>query len=335
MLSWPREAIERESDERPTHLPDQRIRGRHGYSNTDDREMTATQRPASGVFLARPSTASLLDPPVITFKNHAPPMLKPSSLILMIVGLTLTGCTQVRPPATPGIEPNVTTSTTSVQRPSATVYESRPPAPPESTTPRAPAVESRALPRESLPPEPVHEKPVPGYSSSPYGVDPIPSLPAASEPTDPVLPEPSTAVTTPEPSPEAPTDPMATPPPESPAFTPPPEPKLFAQSAPPAVLALQTDIESNIKSGSYPDAAGSLERAIRIQPKNPELWHVLAEVRLKQNQPGLAEDLAKKSNLLAKNNAELIRSNWNLIAEARRLKGDTTGVMEALDKARW
>jgi len=262
-------------------------------------------------------------------------MLKPSSLILMIVGLTLAGCTQVRPPDTPGIEPNVTTPAPSVQGPPLAVYESRPAAPPESTTQGAPAVASRALPRESLPPEPVPEQPVPGYSSSPYGVDPIPSLPAASEPTDPVLPEPSAAAATPEPSPEAPTDPMAMPPPESPAFTPPPEPKIFSQSAPPAVLALQTDIESNIKSGSYPDAAGSLERAIRIQPKNPELWHVLAEVRLKQNQPGLAEDLAKKSNLLAKSNAELIRSNWNLIAEARRLKGDTTGVMEALDKARW
>ncbi|MFM8443154.1 MAG: tetratricopeptide repeat protein [Methylococcus sp.] len=199
---------------------------------------------------------------------------------------------------------------------------------------RPQAVESRALPRESLPPDPIRETPAPGYSSSPYGVDPIPSLPATSEPTDPILPETPEAMVTPETAP-APTDPMATPPPESPAFTPPPEPKLFSQSAPPAVLALQTDIESNIKSGSYPDAAGSLERAIRIQPKNPELWHVLAEVRLKQNQPGLAEDLAKKSNLLAKNNAELIRSNWSLIAEARRLKGDTTGVMEALDKARW
>jgi cytochrome c-type biogenesis protein CcmH/NrfG len=104
--------------------------------------------------------------------------------------------------------------------------------------------------------------------------------------------------------------------------------------APPAVLALETDIEGNLKTGGYADAAASLERAIRIQPKNPELWHVLAEVRLKQQQPGLAEDLAKKSNLLAKNNAELIRSNWKIIAESLRLKGDTAGAAEAMAKAR-
>lgn len=104
--------------------------------------------------------------------------------------------------------------------------------------------------------------------------------------------------------------------------------------APPAVLALEADIEGNLKSGGYADAAASLERAIRIQPKNPELWHVLAEVRLKQQQPGLAEDLAKKSNLLAKNNAELIRSNWKIIAESLRLKGDAAGAAEAMAKAR-
>ncbi len=104
-------------------------------------------------------------------------------------------------------------------------------------------------------------------------------------------------------------------------------------TASPAVLALENDVEGNLKSGNYAEAAASLERAIRIQPKNPELWHVLAEVRLKQQQPGLAEDLAKKSNLLAKNNAELVRSNWNVIAKSRRLKGDSAGASEAMDRA--
>jgi predicted Zn-dependent protease len=123
-------------------------------------------------------------------------------------------------------------------------------------------------------------------------------------------------------------------PPDSPALTPPPDPKAFNLSAPPAVMALQTDIEANLKIGRYAEAAASLERAIRIQPKNPELWHVLADVRLKQQQLGLAEDLAKKSNLLAKSNQELIRSNWVVIAGSRRLKGDSAGASEAMDKAR-
>lgn len=187
------------------------------------------------------------------------------------------------------------------------------------------------MPYEDLPAEESSRgNRLPGYSSSPYGVDPIP--------------EPSPAVANPVPAPyetpmvEAPTPPeeikaIELPPPDSPALTPVTEPKAFNLSAPPAVMALQSDIEGNLKTGNYAEAAASLERAIRIQPKNPELWHVLADVRLKQQQPGLAEDLAKKSNLLAKSNQELIRSNWITIAESRRLKGDSAGASEAMDKA--
>lgn len=119
------------------------------------------------------------------------------------------------------------------------------------------------------------------------------------------------------------------------AYVPPPEVKMFSMSAPPAVLALETDVLSSMNSAKYADAASTLERAIRIQPKNPELWNVLAKVRLRQHQPGLAEDLAKKSNVLAKSNTDLIRSNWDLIAQARRQKGDIEGAYEALDKARY
>ena len=169
-----------------------------------------------------------------------------------------------------------------------------------------------------------------GYSSSPYGVDPIP--------------EPGPDVANPAPAPyAAPLVETPTPPEEtksiehslsgSSAVNNPTEPRAFNMPAPPAVMALQSDIEGNIKTASYAEAAASLERAIRIQPKNPELWHVLAVVRLKQDQPGLAEDLAKKSSLLAKNNQELIHSNWALIAESRRMKGDAAGASDAMDKA--
>jgi predicted Zn-dependent protease len=102
---------------------------------------------------------------------------------------------------------------------------------------------------------------------------------------------------------------------------------------PPAIIALRSEAETSLESGDLDNAAAALERAIRIQPRNPELWHDLAEVRLKQEQPGLAEDLAKKSNLHAKGNVELIRANWAIIAEARRLKGDLEGAEDAEDKA--
>jgi hypothetical protein len=60
----------------------------------------------------------------------------------------------------------------------------------------------------------------------------------------------------------------------------------------------------------------------------------LAEVRLQQHQPGLAEDLAKKSNIYAKDNKALLGKNWSIIATARREKGDAQGSSEAEAKAR-
>jgi len=93
------------------------------------------------------------------------------------------------------------------------------------------------------------------------------------------------------------------------------------------------EAETESASGNLDNAASTLERAIRIQSSNAELWQKLAEVRLQQHQPGLAEELAKKSNALAKGNAALKRKNWAIIADARRKKGDAEGAAEADAKA--
>ena len=178
----------------------------------------------------------------------------------------------------------------------------------------------------------------PDFSASPYGVDPIPSVP----PED-IQPNPEAAST--ERSKSDTYEPPVVETPVPPAMTEADtgqslnseglerEQKLFQQKSPPAVMALEDDIEARIKEGNYADASALLERAIRIQPKNPELWHVLADVRLKQQQEGLAEDLAKKSILLIKDDPSLVRANWKIIAESRRLKGDSAGASEALAKS--
>ena len=143
------------------------------------------------------------------------------------------------------------------------------------------------------------------------------------------VPKPREPVATAEPAP-APAQP------ETPPVTAPPEERPPAAGVPekdsPAVLALRSDAEASATRGDYDNAAASLERAIRIQPRNARLWHDLAEIRLKQQQPGLAEELAKKSNAHARGNAALIRANWTLIAEARRLKGDVEGAASAREK---
>jgi tetratricopeptide (TPR) repeat protein len=101
----------------------------------------------------------------------------------------------------------------------------------------------------------------------------------------------------------------------------------------PAVLALMSDAESSGKSGDLEAAAAAIERALRIDSRNAALVYKLAQVRLEQNQPRLAEDLAKKSALLAENDRELKKNSWLLIAKARYMQGDKQGAGEARDKA--
>ena len=101
-----------------------------------------------------------------------------------------------------------------------------------------------------------------------------------------------------------------------------------------AVQALIDQSATQGAAGNYPAAVGSLERALRIEPRNAHLWNKLAHLRLNQGQNGLAEELASKSNTLAGADLELKRDNWTLIAAARRAVGDISGARVAERKAR-
>lgn len=100
-----------------------------------------------------------------------------------------------------------------------------------------------------------------------------------------------------------------------------------------AVLALLRDADASSKKGDLENAATTLERAIRIQSRNAGLWLRLADVRLRQQQPGLAEDLARKALTLARGAPDVARDSWLLIAEARRRQGDDAGAAEAEQRA--
>lgn len=101
----------------------------------------------------------------------------------------------------------------------------------------------------------------------------------------------------------------------------------------PAVGALVSAANQNSKDGDLDSAAASIERAIRIEPRNATLFYKLALLRLKQSKPHLTEDLAKKSALLASTDNTLKRHCWLLIAHARELQQDFSGAKEAKTKA--
>jgi hypothetical protein len=98
---------------------------------------------------------------------------------------------------------------------------------------------------------------------------------------------------------------------------------------PAAVVALLDHAEQQANNGDLPAAAMTLERAIRIDSRNPVLWHHLASVRLAEGDDKQAEQLAKKSNALAAGNYALQARNWGLIAEALRTRGDAAGAQAA------
>ena len=107
-----------------------------------------------------------------------------------------------------------------------------------------------------------------------------------------------------------------------------------AVSQPPAVLALLDQAEQQANAGELESAAASLERAIRIDPRNAVLWYHLATVRLSQGESVQAEQLAVKSNSLAGNNTAQQARNWRLIGQARREQNNPDGAAAAENRAR-
>lgn len=112
-----------------------------------------------------------------------------------------------------------------------------------------------------------------------------------------------------------------------------PAPSSVGRPQPPAVVALLDTAEQQANDGDLEAAAASLERAIRIDPRNPTLWYHLATVRLSQGDAESAEQLAVKSNSLSTGNSVQQARNWKLIARARRSQDDMAGAKEAERKA--
>ncbi len=101
----------------------------------------------------------------------------------------------------------------------------------------------------------------------------------------------------------------------------------------PAVVALVDNANRQAGSGELDGAAAALERALRIEPRNAGLWQRLADIRLRQNQPGQAESLALKSNTLAVGDKATQAGNWRIIAKARRMRDDVDGAHQADSRA--
>ena len=119
-------------------------------------------------------------------------------------------------------------------------------------------------------------------------------------------------------SPKSPEGPQPAPSPEAQQLpAPPPERVPPPRAETTAVAGLMESARADTTAGRLPNAAATLERALRIEPRNARLWHELAQVRLRQRDYAQAESLAARSNTLAGSDAELRAMNDRLVDEAR------------------
>ncbi len=108
--------------------------------------------------------------------------------------------------------------------------------------------------------------------------------------------------------------------------------KAVDEQKEPVITALLNDANRFSKQGHSEKAVATLERALRIEPKNALLWHHLAAVRMQQQQWQQAIVMARKSNALAGSNKQLKSDNWALIAAAYDSLGNKEKANEARNK---
>lgn len=84
-----------------------------------------------------------------------------------------------------------------------------------------------------------------------------------------------------------------------------------------AIAGLMDTARADVAANRLGSAAATLERALRIEPRNPRLWHELALVRLRQGDYAQAESTAQRSNAWAGADSELRSANQRIIEEAR------------------
>lgn len=127
---------------------------------------------------------------------------------------------------------------------------------------------------------------------------PVPSHPAPTTPRYPSQPQPL-------PKPAVPQEPVGT----------------YSPKIGPAG-ALYAEAQKALGRGNYQQAEMTLERALRIEPRNGHYWYSMAQVKYKQQQFAQAIQLCSKSKSLAGRNTNLLRLNEKLIYQAQQHLSD-------------
>ncbi len=101
----------------------------------------------------------------------------------------------------------------------------------------------------------------------------------------------------------------------------------------PPIKSLLERALSQYRNNELGGAGATVERALRMAPRDATLWYFLSRIRYVQKNMEQAIQLALRSNSIAKKNNDLMVLNWRTVAEAKRQQGDPKGVKQALSKA--
>jgi tetratricopeptide (TPR) repeat protein len=129
-----------------------------------------------------------------------------------------------------------------------------------------------------------------------------------------------------------------------PAPSPPPEPVyesgpgITHESVPvpeegKAAGTLLASARQNVRAGEFGQAEMTLERALRVEPRNARLWHEMAQVKFGQKDYRQAVQFCIKSNSLAGKDYGLIQQNWLLMEKAYLELGEPERARQARIKS--
>ena len=90
----------------------------------------------------------------------------------------------------------------------------------------------------------------------------------------------------------------------------------FAKIENSAVITLINTAANHLSNGAFDQATDALERALRIDPNNPRLWHYLAQLHYQRGDYELARNMARKSSTLVADDAGMRAQNAWLTAVA-------------------
>jgi uncharacterized protein HemY len=100
-----------------------------------------------------------------------------------------------------------------------------------------------------------------------------------------------------------------------------PQPAPRANSLSPATRSLVAQAHGLLAHGDIDGASSTIDRALRIEPRNPLLWIELGRVRLAERDAHQAEVCARKAFVLASGDHAAQAEARRLLAEVLRAQG--------------